>query len=592
MAFDPQTLISQLQNTLTDASYPAEQASALAESIYYGKRESSLPQERKLALLVTDVPGIQGLVSASSRPVTQTGASKALQSWDEETADQIIRKHRCTSLYIGGGTAVVIASISRVHALSEDLIQQAENSLHHTLVVAHLPVSIKELVEGPSHLTLPIDDKILGSLGVTRHGEGGFGNLLSKAMLELQHTKGRLNKDHRPWDTRRCHECGIRPGVRKRSIEGEDAIWCCETCDAFHTAGSRGREKEKEAKNFEDVMGGEALAILFIDGSRFGEAFKKQQTIQAYCELSHIISTAFSPGQIKEVAKEFGLCDASLPTQQLGKKRMSRYQILRCGGDDIAIALPAGFMPQHDTSDDRDLSEPGKPRMQQRRQTALHFAVRLLEVIEEKLKASPVERLGLGAGAGLCTSKGLTAHAALSVAQALCKYAKKRIDVETKEEGASIHRSGIDFERLTESSLIAEGIDTLRKHATQPWEGIPGDPQQRTQFHCYYRPYNLREAHELLSWIDDVSKEQDTVKSQLYRIREELSQDPLQGLITAHYLLSRHTSLAQRLKVNPADVGDIPQDTWLIRSGHDGWYSPLFDLVDILAWMRPGSSSD
>lgn len=499
-----------------------------ARAVLAGDQGAVLSEEPALALLASDPPGIKDIVLRSRRPISRYGASRRLDSWDREIASD--EGH--ATLFAGGGQAVCVVPAGEAHRLSSRLEEQFTAIFDAPLATAWVRCSPRDLVHGPRGPSeVAVED--LRRLGLDRGN--GFGGLLSAAQAALRAAKGRDTGGRAVVQGRRCDECGVGPGTSKhRGIDDRDA-WLCGTCKSFAEWGRQklGDERARRLRSFDDLGDG-MLAFLSLDGTSVGARLAECRTVDEYAALSRALHAAFDWAELKPLLESRGV-DA-LP--------------VLAGGDDLLLVLSTN-------------SGAG----------ALATAAAVLERVGKRLAA--VDSGEVGVGAGLVVTRSLGARQAFELAEALVRGSKAAARVRGAPNAAVL-----DFEIVGGGDILSESIERMRSG-------------RRLRLHGHgalvlgQRPFTLPE----LLRVVDVAEQLDTDdRSALYAMRDAWVEEPLSGLLQAHYSLVRgREALADLLgakDARPWAIGDV-NGLFLRRVGkkiakEPTWETAVPDLIDAI----------
>ncbi len=506
-----QSITESLRATLRAAGVDGECAGAIVE----GEAEA-LSEMRSLALVLLDADSIQRTLLASPRPVTVYGASAALREWDEGLASGAEvpgDAGAATTLFAGGGQALLLAPLEGVEQLERALERRFWEAMKASATAAHIAVSPRELVEGPSPHDGAAED--LAALGLSA-GRGGFGGCVSRLVFELRRAKGRAARHPyvlEPTSAPRCSETGDRPRAGGRGTLSEFA-------EHHRRRGQDKRDDLKEARSFDALLKNtkaRRLAFVCIDGTAIGHKFAECRTVSAYVELSRALSEAFGVLRDQDFLDEL----------RLGERQ---HQVMLAGGDDLLFVAPA----------EGDANRPD----------ALRLAATVTRRIEEQLEAWEI---GVGTGV-LITTGGLPATLAFEYARALCTSAKR-----AASNGA---RSGVDYEVVLAGSPLSQSLTELRKRSRRQASGYPSAGDVNTHIQPTQRPYPLRRFEELLELADKLQSAKIGAAAVGHLERPFLTRDPHTALIDVQYQLARDRRLRDALELSGSGWA---REWWVLR---------------------------
>lgn len=529
-----------------------------ADRILAGRDPSHLPDTPSLALLMADPLSIQDLILGSRRPVTMAGASALLLQWEQDLRSAGGPGRPVVPIWVGGGQGLLLTRAEHAPDLACHLVTAFEERMPGAaLGVAHIVTSPRGLVTGCGALegTASIAPA-LRALGVDRSGGGGFGGLVSRLTARLRVARDAVRlPPPTPPGTPRCGECGRRAAT----LHAQGHAATCARCGHFHHEGSaiaKRHERMGRAKAIHDLIGGDP-AFIAADGAGVGQHLQSLRTLGQYRALSSALGGAFHRDTIGEILHD-----------TLGPDHGRQTLILLAGGDDILLACGA--------------------------QGSMDVALALVDGIERRLDdalaaswpAGDRPSPKIGVGLGLVVGQHTSARTAFALARNLVRNAKTALDGERV-------RSAIDFEILRAGAATATSVGVLRKGRTRPFEQ-PGKGRPSV-FRAGLRPLPTATARRLNDRAKHLANENgEAGRSLLYRLRQAFDDDPVVGLVTASYLLSRHKGLAEGLAV-PTDrvgaaldgfEGDLFCDLHEREENHPVFATGVPDLLDLARIAR------
>ncbi len=559
-----------------------------AVAVFEGDGGQALDDAPRFFLAMVDPPGIQELILASRRPTTVRGASATLLEWEA-----FLRGYGgVVPLYVGGGQGVLLGLAGEADEVERHLRQEAAAMHIGHVGFAAIAVSARDLVEGPAALRdAPAD---LAALGVEAGGGGGFGALLGRLAGLV-----RLDKDGgdqalgAAWSGPRCHECGLGEGTLKIRLPGDRIAWRCERCHAFHKAGKRasgdtsGGDATEESAAYRrrhpaglhDLV--DRPAFIAIDGAGVGALVQKCRTLREYVALSRALGGALAHEAIREAITGLGVTlDGRWDEQE--EKWVKGHKpdglVVLSGGDDLLVIVGQGVRRAPSEGEEgADIAGP------------VEFAIALTRRLEAAIDAhlaarwpDPDTRPTIGFGVGVATGPHISARQGFALARNLLKSAKKRL-----RSGEA--RSALDFEVLRTGGLVSENVETLR--GTQVRTFSPPFEQRSATFRLGRRPFTLDEAERLCAVAREATESGEVGRGVLYRLRTAFEEDPVSGLATASYLLSRLPSTGLARLLDPSDLvgrplGQAPVDGLLFapdpeRGSGRRYVSAVPDIVDL-----------
>lgn len=431
-----------------------------------------------------DARAIQSYVFASSQLLEMRGASALIDFFDRAVVPYQVRRLGGVPISSGGGNFLAIFDDDRGDDPRPAGDRAAE--LKRLLLGAFF-----DLTSGQEILIeiLPSDgpfraaqNRLHQSLRHAKHDPGGDRQLASMPFLKRCESCGREEADvARPLPRAPERRRWLGPACdRKRRMHEELATARNQPRTPYQEVFGVERPLEVPAvserlrgvalpRDFEELVGGDDLAILVADGNGLGGWFRDLESPEVYAELS---------GQVDATLRN--ALDAAL-LEVFGEAGEPRLQVLICGGDDLVVALPARF--------------------------ATRFACKLME---EFRVVDPVSGRETGLAAGLLISKlGFPFRQGHALAVELLAWAKRRCR-EQADEGVI---SALQLHRVTAShvqSLERERHQLERDNgASRGWAyGMAGP----------YTPPELRALLDLAGALREKVR-----PSQRGRLREILS---------------------------------------------------------------------
>jgi hypothetical protein len=495
---------------------------------YIAEGQGTIPDGA--CLLAWDANSVHGYVFDTTNATCIRGASARLRGIDDEllgggrlgvSAEQI--------LYSGGGSGMAVMSQARAEA-SEAILHRvfAEKTLMGTCTTA-----------------------------VVRLGEGeeSFRGKIEEVFRTLSHNRFLSSPDAEPvvpFFADRCRVCGRRAAARLASrVTAPDGRLECEPCYQRIQTGSESRRFKLEPSDFQDIADaaeGGFYAVVYADGNGVGRLLSQLTKPIEYASVSrdidHLLGTA-----VKDVANRYGL--ASVEEEAEGepaprRRRVGRYQLPICGGDDLVAILP------------------GK--------VAVPFARDLLDAIQKGADASPIlqgARLGASAGVAISHVKFPVRHL-LSEAESLLKLAKQRVYKDQKEV-----RSALSFAVITDGSPRAESMTLGRLH--------PPEHEKPGAVLLSGRPYSLG---ELVRFSDRFRafRGASLGKSQLYALLRSAHGGPAQLRSQILYQIGRRQEWRQLVEELSAPRQDVLENADACEEAVVPRYGgrPVFDIADML----------
>lgn len=574
--------IERLRAQLVELGLTSEQAAAVLE----GRDASRLPSEPELALVAFDADSVQSQIFVSPRPVTISGASRLLQSWDLRLGSGEVLGTRAVVLFAGGGQATLLVRRVDAPEIEETLTREfVAHTAGAPCTVVFLAISCRALAEGPSRAihAPPLPSTLAQRIAWSPKGGGGFGACMAWLSFLLRQRKGEAG--HAPVEeatmAARCAECAERP----REQQGER----CARCAHNRRAGQRGKRSFDEARDLEEVVGeptgaGSAaleddkarqrarqLAFIKLDGRGVGAVLEKLHTMAQYAAVSWTLQRAF---ELDPATRDDELQRLGVPA--------GRYQLPIAGGDDLLIVVPGRFRrPDGEAGD------------------ALTLAAALAARVEHAFDASPMDGCfaqdqellrqvrRMGAGVGVVLTSGLPARFCFEYASELVRSAKDAIG---PVEGP---RSAVDFVVLRGGSPLSSSIRSLREAETAPVAMQLG-PHRIGGLRRTRCPYPLPDYQRMLARARELTR---VSRSALHELRGAM-REPEVGLLAIRYQMVRDRELRGAL------IGDVPLASvppqiseWVLAPAGQGqgaavWATAIPDLLEATRFVGTGPTSE
>lgn len=500
----------------------------LVEQIYEGKISNSsaaLPEKQDMALVLVDPVGIQELIFISHRLITARHASLRLGEWDNEISSYIPKQIPYVILFSGGGQALLLCKKEDAVEIIETLVEAFYDKFQWMLVGTQLDVSLKDLVSGGSVHT-HLSAKELSLLG-WKASPTGFGSLVAKLASKLQ-----IQKDnHSQWryqshNRKRCWESGFLPATKKNKSD---------ICRNFRSEDLHDDNKDLDYDN---------IAYLYLDGTSIGLHLQNKHSIKEYHSFSQALIRAFGRKETSARLARLGLADKD-------------YVIGVCGGDDLQIAFDAKLQTDQWKG-------------------PLELLQLIIQDIHNELDQEWAQD-SVGLGAGLAIGSGLNAPFGFRMARKLCAHAKT---ISHKRN----NRSAIDFDLFYGGSIVADSISSLRTDKEKMWYPPLQKKGQKGIFSLTEKPYSFDDLSSMVTLAKAIDASS-IGKGIFYRIRTLLEDDPLVGVMTATYLLSKINGTKDF--VIPTDkLGTelLDIDTYLIRKSEEdlAWSTKIPDIVEVI----------
>ena len=457
-------------------------------------------EQPPLALVGFDTPGIQRYIFQVKRQVDLMGGSHLIEAFTDPERGTLYKYLDSTAggsqsvIYAGGGGGLLVVAANEVKTVVDELPQLLTKATAGDLccIAVALPIWPADLSPAPP----PSPDLSgLDSLGGASVAQSRYAATVATLEALKQHERSRRLPllSSLPTDEYidSCDACGRTVG-RERSYADGEKYRLCPGCKARRDAGKTGKDDDRQAPNFPDLVAGlknTDLAVLYADGSNVGGAFLEINSMEEHAALSRAVKDAMKRA-LKEIERS---------CEWLVESDMKRLQTPLQGGDDLLIVLPAI--------------------------AAVRILVPLIECYERAFDTeveglltdafpdaeAPVRQrirqFGLGVGLAIAHHE-FPIQFLFDYAGELLESAKKRID-----PGAGA-RSAVDFLVMRTGSPLSRDLKNLRaKHYWRPAES--GSKTLRLS----ERPYALGELKELLAELDALIH---VPPSQIHLIRREI----------------------------------------------------------------------
>ncbi len=367
----------------------------------------------------------------------------------------------------------------------------------------------------PAVLEQPFDDGVR-QLSLATARKATLGRLVKNAsdiyaqrlgkQIDFAETAGQIIQDGRAWDQRWTAYLGRFPDSRyARAAAGKDI---------------------RPARDVHEIAGaGGEIAMIYADGNNIGRLMATLETPQEYALISQELSRGTQAavlGALADVLVPFGDIDP--------------FEILAVGGDDLLLLVPGNraleVALEIGRRFERDVSA-GLARAFERLGAQKRLALSApwpgryrrsgAPPVDQLAAATPL--LGLSAGVVIARDNTPIFHLR-NLAEELLKSAKKKA---RQHAGQGYYGGAVDFMSLRSVSIVADRIETFRKHALQ---------SSGTSLTA--RPYSWHELAGLLETVRALRAARVPI-SQLYRLREILAAALGQGIAPSalEYLFAR-----------------------------------------------------
>ncbi|HEU4322611.1 MAG TPA: hydrolase [Roseiflexaceae bacterium] len=287
-----------------------------------------------------------------------------------------------------------------------------------------------------------------------------------------------------------------------------------------------GALQAKPARDVHEIAGaGGEIAMIYADGNNIGQLMARLTTPQLYARVSKLLSEGTQAAVLGALAEVLSPIDGIHP-----------FEILTVGGDDLlllvpgdralAVALEIGRRFERDVS--AKLEEvfaklDGEERLTRSQLLRDRYRRGGKPQVDELAELRP--QLGLSAGVVIARDNTPIFHLR-NLSEELLKSAKKKARRHIEHD----HYGGaVDFMSLRSVSIVADRIETFRKHALQS-----------SDTSLTARPYSWHELAGLLETVRALRKARVPI-SQLHRLREILVEALARGIAPSvlEYLFAR-----------------------------------------------------
>ena len=337
----------------------------------------------------------------------------------------------------------------------------------------------------------------------------------------------------------------------------------------------------RSARDVQEIgaASGRYIGMIYADGNRMGRFFSRLPTPEAYAKASHIIAEVLEATVFDALATYLEPCHSS----QKPVGDVHPFEILAIGGDDLLLIVPANraldialYIGHAFESNKEIIALTNGHQQTAPRGLGDRYIGRAIDARYDFTAYTPDLSLSTGV---VLAQENAPIFFLRQLADELIKSAKKKAKHQTEAGGT------VDFMVLKAVTMVTDDIAEFRRRA------LDSESPRR----LIARPYTWHELAGLLATARKL-REVRVPRSQLYRLREVLDQQP--GIIASsiEYLYTRarmdparasavreHVELSwrgqQAPQVGTATIGSSAPP-WL-KTDSNGWETIWHDLVEI-----------